>query len=62
MGKRCNFRSLWNILICKAMRIDEISKRMSIDEEEEKARNEDLECQFRDWGKEEESSKETQIE
>lgn len=30
MDKRCNFRSLLHILIFKAMKIDEISVRMSI--------------------------------
>lgn len=43
MDEKCNFRSLWHIPIFKTMRIDEISKRMSMDKEEKETKDRDLE-------------------
>lgn len=43
MDEKCNFRSFWYILIFKIMRIDEIFKRMSMDKEEKKMKDRDLE-------------------
>lgn len=60
MCGRYNFSSLRDILIFKAKRIDEISKRVSIDKNREKDQKPRLQC--RDWGKEEEVPKEIEVE